>query len=151
MAETVLVTGGTGYVAGWCIAQLLNAGYAVRTTLRDLSKEAAVRAWIAPVADACDRLSIFRADLMNDAGWAPAVKGCDSVWRRRTRSRRAGCRISWCGSPRFDPALRELTPGLGRKHVFSSAKAQRVLGWAPRRAKATIIECAESLIAKGAA
>ena len=51
----------------------------------------------------------------------------------------------------FDPALRELTPGLGRKHVFSSAKAQKVLGWAPRPAKATFVECAQSLFAKGAA
>ena len=50
----------------------------------------------------------------------------------------------------FDPALRELTPGLGRKHVFSSDKAQRVLGWAPRLGKTTFIECAESLIQKGA-
>src|SRR5262245_39846705 len=32
MPETVLVTGGTGYVAGWCILRLLEAGYTVRTT-----------------------------------------------------------------------------------------------------------------------
>ena len=44
MAETVLVTGGTGFVAGWCIVELLQRGYTVRTTVRSLSKEAAVRA-----------------------------------------------------------------------------------------------------------
>ena len=33
----VLVTGGTGFVAGWCIAALLQRGYEVRTTVRDLS------------------------------------------------------------------------------------------------------------------
>ena len=26
MASTVLVTGGTGYVAGWCIVELLKRG-----------------------------------------------------------------------------------------------------------------------------
>ncbi len=41
MAETVLVTGGTGFVAGWCIVQLLERGYAVRTTVRDRGEGAA--------------------------------------------------------------------------------------------------------------
>ncbi len=39
MAETVLVSGGTGYVAGWCIVVLLKRGYSVRTTIRSLSRE----------------------------------------------------------------------------------------------------------------
>jgi dihydroflavonol-4-reductase len=34
MNEKVLVTGGTGYVAGWCIVALLERGYSVRTTVR---------------------------------------------------------------------------------------------------------------------
>ena len=38
MAETVLVTGGTGYIAGWCLAGLLQQGYDVRTSLRSLAK-----------------------------------------------------------------------------------------------------------------
>jgi nucleoside-diphosphate-sugar epimerase len=49
----------------------------------------------------------------------------------------------------FDPALKTVTPGLGRKHAFSSAKAQRVLGWSPRASAVTIVECAQSLVAKG--
>jgi nucleoside-diphosphate-sugar epimerase len=40
MTETVLVTGGSGFVASWCIAELLQRGYAVRTTLRSGAKEA---------------------------------------------------------------------------------------------------------------
>ena len=47
MSETVLVTGGTGFVAGWCIAELLRRGYAVRATVRNLSKAQLVRAAIA--------------------------------------------------------------------------------------------------------
>lgn len=67
MAETVLVTGGSGFVAGWCIVELLRRGYAVRTTVRSLSKESAVRAAIASAADA------------GDEGWDAAVAGCDYV------------------------------------------------------------------------
>jgi dihydroflavonol-4-reductase len=36
MAETVLVTGGTGFVGSHCILQLLNKGYDVKTTVRSL-------------------------------------------------------------------------------------------------------------------
>jgi nucleoside-diphosphate-sugar epimerase len=77
--ETVLVTGGSGFVAGWCIALLLQRGYLVRTTLRSLSKEPAVRASIASAADSTDRLSFLAADLTKDEGWDRAMAGCDHV------------------------------------------------------------------------
>jgi hypothetical protein len=45
MAEqTVLVTGGGGYVAGWRIVTLLERGYRVRTTVRSTGREQAGRA-----------------------------------------------------------------------------------------------------------
>jgi dihydroflavonol-4-reductase len=79
MTETVLVTGGTGFVAGWCIVELLRRGYAVRTTVRSLAKEPAVRTAIASVVDAGDRLTVFAADLTQDEGWHAAMTGCDYV------------------------------------------------------------------------
>lgn len=82
MPETVLVTGGTGFIAGWCIAELLRRGYAVRATVRSLSREPAVRAAIAPVVEADktrDRLTVVAADLTDDAGWDAALAGCDYV------------------------------------------------------------------------
>jgi len=74
--QTVLVTGGTGFIAGWCIVQLLERGYAVRTTVRDAAKEQRVRA---AVAGNTDRLSVVVADLNDDRGWDAAVAGCDYV------------------------------------------------------------------------
>jgi dihydroflavonol-4-reductase len=50
----------------------------------------------------------------------------------------------------FDKDLGSVTPGLGHKHDFSSAKAQRLLGWKPRPMEDTILDCANSLIAAGA-
>jgi nucleoside-diphosphate-sugar epimerase len=79
MADTVLVTGGTGFVAGWCIVALLQRGYLVRTTVRGLSKQAAVRAAIASLVDPGERLTCFAADLTKDEGWDAAVAGCDYV------------------------------------------------------------------------
>jgi nucleoside-diphosphate-sugar epimerase len=79
MAETVLVTGGSGFIGGWCIVQLLERGYVVRTTVRSLSQEPAVRAALAPAADSADRLMFVVADLTEDEGWVAAVEGCDYV------------------------------------------------------------------------
>ena len=79
MAETVLVTGGTGFVAGWCIVELLRRGYTVRATLRSLSKESAVRSAIASAVDPKRRLTFVRADLTEDEGWDAAAAGCDYV------------------------------------------------------------------------
>jgi dihydroflavonol-4-reductase len=62
----VLVTGGTGFVAGWCIAQLLAEGHAVRTTVRgDRAPEAGVE--------------VVRADLLADDGWETAMAGVERV------------------------------------------------------------------------
>lgn len=79
MAETVLVTGGSGFVAGWCIVRLLEAGHTVRATLRDLGKAEAVRQAVAAVVDPGQRLSFVKADLTLDDGWDDAVAGCDRV------------------------------------------------------------------------
>jgi nucleoside-diphosphate-sugar epimerase len=45
----------------------------------------------------------------------------------------------------FIPALRAVTPGLGRRRSFDSTKARQVLGFAPRPATTTIVDCARSL------
>jgi dihydroflavonol-4-reductase len=78
MTETVLVTGGTGYIAGWCITDLLSRDYLVRTTVRDTAREGVVRSAVGSV-DAGDRLSFTVADLTSPAGWAAAVDGVDYV------------------------------------------------------------------------
>jgi dihydroflavonol-4-reductase len=75
---TVLVTGGSGYIAGFCIAQLLREGWAVRTTIRSLAREAETRATIAKLHPT-EALSFTQADLSADAGWAEAVAGCSYV------------------------------------------------------------------------
>ena len=77
--ETVLVTGGSGYIGGWCVASLLQRGYVVRATVRDLAKEGAARAAIANIADPGNRLSFHAANLTADAGWDEAAAGCDYV------------------------------------------------------------------------
>ncbi len=78
-SQTVLVTGGSGYIGGWCVIGLLQQGYTVRTTVRDLAREADVRAALGSVVDPADRLSFYAANLTSDAGWDAASEGCDYV------------------------------------------------------------------------
>ena len=76
MADTVLVSGGSGYIAGFLIRQLVAEGWMVHTTVRSLAKEALVRDLL-KVDNS--RLKFFAADLNADAGWAEAMAGCSHV------------------------------------------------------------------------
>lgn len=76
MTGTVLVSGGSGYIAGYLIRLLVGEGWTVHTTVRSLDREADVRRLLA-VDDG--RLRFFAADLVDDAGWAPAMRGCSHV------------------------------------------------------------------------
>ena len=76
----VLVTGGSGFIAGHCILQLLEQDHRVRTTVRSLDKEAEARAVLVDTGMVLgDRLSFVAADLLRDEGWAQAMADVDFV------------------------------------------------------------------------
>jgi dihydroflavonol-4-reductase len=80
MADTVLVTGGTGFLGGWCVAELLQRGYDVRTTVRDLKRERDVREAVVTSGIETDaQLTVVAADLTSDDGWKDAVDGARYV------------------------------------------------------------------------
>jgi dihydroflavonol-4-reductase len=70
----VLVTGASGYIAGFAIKALLADGWSVRGTVRDPARGARLRETL----DAPE-MELFGADLLADAGWAEAVAGVDHV------------------------------------------------------------------------
>ena len=73
----VLVAGGSGYIAGFCIAQLLREGWHVRTTVRSLAREQEVRHALSRLVNSTDKLDFFVADLNSDEGWREAAEGCE--------------------------------------------------------------------------
>lgn len=75
----VLVTGGSGFLAGHVILRLLADGHRVRTTVRSASREPDVRATLQRAGADTDRLEFAVADLTSDDGWAAATAGCDGV------------------------------------------------------------------------
>ncbi|MEU6187922.1 aldehyde reductase [Nocardia sp. NPDC047038] len=79
MSTRVSVTGATGFVAGHVIAELLEHGYAVRATVRDLA-DTGKRAHLVELARRTGgELEFAQADLNGDDGWAAAVAGSAAV------------------------------------------------------------------------
>jgi len=72
----VLVTGASGYIAGFVIKDLVADGWAVSGTIRNIAKADAVRATLGLTAA---ELVLTQADLTDDAGWDAAAVGCDYV------------------------------------------------------------------------
>lgn len=75
----VLVTGASGFIAGHCILQALDAGWRVRGTLRSLDREPALRRVLEGAGADGSRLEFSVADLSSDDGWDAAVAGCSHV------------------------------------------------------------------------
>ena len=74
-----LVTGGSGYVAGYCIAELMNNDWNVRSTVRSSAKTRAVRESIGDIVSKASEIEFVEADLNSDAGWSQAVGGAQYV------------------------------------------------------------------------
>lgn len=77
--DKILVTGGTGFLAGWTIRRLLEKGYEVRTTVRSDKKIPAVQDMLTKEGVNITNLSFTLADLTKKDGWKEAMEGIDSV------------------------------------------------------------------------
>lgn len=79
MADKILVTGLSGFIAKHAALQLLSKGYEVRGTIRALNKAIQVKKSLEEAGADISRLSFAAADLTSDEGWDEAAKGCDGV------------------------------------------------------------------------
>jgi nucleoside-diphosphate-sugar epimerase len=78
--KQVLVTGGSGFVAVFCILELLQKGYQVRTTLRNMNRQNEVIDMLKTGGiSSFENLSFIQTDLTHDDHWNEAVKDCTYV------------------------------------------------------------------------
>ncbi|MNK21080.1 3 beta-hydroxysteroid dehydrogenase/Delta 5--_4-isomerase [compost metagenome] len=78
--ETVLITGGSGFIASYCMITLLKNGFKVRASLRSLNKSELVKKMLKQGGiNNFEDLSFVLADLGNEASWENAADGCQYV------------------------------------------------------------------------
>jgi dihydroflavonol-4-reductase len=78
-ATLVAVTDASGFVGLHCVLALLQDGYRVCGTLRDLTRAESLREALEKHVEIGDRLEFVTAELTRDDGWAEALKDCTYV------------------------------------------------------------------------
>ncbi len=79
ISKPILVTGGSGYVAGWIIKLFLEEGLSVHTTVRNPTKPSSVDHLNELAANSPGKLKIFKADLLDQGSFDVAMEGCELV------------------------------------------------------------------------
>ncbi|WP_162651441.1 NAD-dependent epimerase/dehydratase family protein [Lentilitoribacter sp. Alg239-R112] len=79
-SKPALVTGATGYIAGWLVKGLLEQGITVHAAVRDPSNKEKLAHLTALVKDNPEQLKFFKADLLNDGAYDEAMAGCGVVF-----------------------------------------------------------------------
>jgi nucleoside-diphosphate-sugar epimerase len=78
--KPVMITGATGYVAGWIVKKLLDEGMTVHAAVRNPEKKESVRHLDELAAKAPGRIIYFKADLLKEGSYDEAMKGCELVF-----------------------------------------------------------------------
>ena len=77
--KKVFVSGGSGYIALYCIKILLSKGYYVVTSARNESKINLVRESLSKQDLNTNNIEFHILDLLDDRGWDNALRGCEYV------------------------------------------------------------------------
>ncbi|KAJ0980957.1 hypothetical protein J5N97_009212 [Dioscorea zingiberensis] len=77
--KVVCVTGASGYIASWLVKLLLDRGYTVKATVRDLGDPKKTE-HLRTLAGASERLQLFKANLLEEGSFDAVVNGCECVF-----------------------------------------------------------------------
>ncbi|KAF3450966.1 hypothetical protein FNV43_RR07055 [Rhamnella rubrinervis] len=113
--KTVCVTGAGGFIASWIVKLLLERGYTVKGTVRNPDDQK--NAHLKELEGAKDRLTLWRAHLLDFQGLKDAISGCHGVFHT--------------ASPMTNDAEKMVNPAVnGTKNVIiaaAEAKVERVV------------------------
>jgi len=78
--KPVLVTGATGYVAGWLVKKLLEEGMTVHAAVRDPENKKKLQHLDEIAKNSKGSIRYFKSDLLKDGSFAEAMKDCELVF-----------------------------------------------------------------------
>ncbi len=110
--KPALVTGATGYVAGWVVKRLLEEGVTVHAAVRDPADARKVSHLDEMASKSSGAIRYFKADLLTPGAYAEAMEGCGVVFHTASPFTRA---IKDPQKELVDPAL------LGTRNVLETA------------------------------
>ncbi len=79
-SKPVLVTGATGYVAGWLVQRLLDEGMTVHAAVRDPGNKEKVTHLEEMTNGSKGKIKFFSSDLLKEGSYAEAMEGCELVF-----------------------------------------------------------------------
>jgi nucleoside-diphosphate-sugar epimerase len=79
-SKPVLVTGATGYVAGWLVKRLLEEGITVHAAVRNPDKKEKTAHLDAIAEKSSGAIKYFKSDLLQPGSYAEAMEGCELVY-----------------------------------------------------------------------
>ena len=79
MGEKVLLTGISGFIAKHVALELLNSGYEVLGTVRDINSIEITKKTLEENNASTENLSFVELDLLKDNGWDKAAEGCKYI------------------------------------------------------------------------
>ncbi|KAG1338060.1 Cinnamoyl-CoA reductase 1 [Cocos nucifera] len=77
--ESVCVTGGSGFIGSWLVCLLLERGYTVHATVKNLEDEGETK-HLRALEGAASRLRLFQIDLLDPVSILPAIRGTVGVF-----------------------------------------------------------------------
>lgn len=78
--KPVLVTGATGYIAGWLVKMLLEDGFTVHAAVRDPEAKDKLKHLDEAAAGSKGSIRYFKSDLLEPGSYAAAMEGCELVF-----------------------------------------------------------------------
>ncbi|MBD3383944.1 NAD-dependent epimerase/dehydratase family protein [candidate division KSB1 bacterium] len=79
-SKPVMLTGATGYVAGWLVKKLLEAGLTVHAAVRDPDNTDKIAHLEELATHSSGNINYFKSDLLQEGSYARAMSGCELVF-----------------------------------------------------------------------
>ena len=79
-SKPVLVTGATGFVAGWLVKKLLEDGITVHAAVRNPDRKEKTQHLDEIASKSTGTIKYFKSDLLKEGSYAEAMEGCELVF-----------------------------------------------------------------------